>query len=154
MAPIAQAESDIRLNARLNQACRRERGMFCADVESDNSGKVIECLEENRKQAAMSAKCLAAIKRNMIIESRNVMLNRPLLKACYGNFHTICNAQRKSRLSNEESDALINCMLDKREQVVCRHFYASSQPSTHKSTSPSMPHRCAAGPARCTSSER
>ena len=106
---------------RLSQLCKRERGMFCANVPTVNSGKVIECLEDNRRQPNMSSKCRAAIKVNMEIKSRHVLLNRPLLNACFANFHKICRAPTLSKLSDEGSAKLITCMLEKREMVL-RHY--------------------------------
>ena len=114
---MAQAESNLQLNVRLEKLCRIERKLFCADVDSDNSGAVIDCLQENRKQPKMSTKCKGAIKQNMEIQSRNVMLNRALLKACFSTFQNICNPPA-GKMNDEESAKLITCMLDKREKVV------------------------------------
>ena len=132
MLPMTQAESNIQLNVRLEKLCRIERKIFCADVDSDNSGAVIECLQENRKQSRMSTKCKAAIRKNMEIQSRNVMLNRSLLKACFGTFHKICNAPA-GKLTDEESAKLITCMLNKRQQVVSQLYtYIDDHKTQHR----------------------
>ena len=57
----------------------------------------------------------------MEIKSRHVLLNRPLLNACFANFHKICRAPTLSKLSDEGSAKLITCMLEKREMVL-RHY--------------------------------
>jgi golgi apparatus protein 1 len=107
---------DIRLSLRLHKVCRGDQVRFCKDVEYGED-RVIQCLENHRKDMHFSTECRKEVESVMERRSRDYKLDPEIRTLCAEDIDRVCGAEEERSDSEVPDGKVLMCLVDFRDDI-------------------------------------
>eukprot|EP00898_Chlorokybus_atmophyticus_P007954 jgi/Chlat1/815/Chrsp104S01269 len=109
---------DIRLDARLRNACLVDKNKFCADVPPGNA-RVKDCLEDHRDDADFSPECKTVFEEMMERRAADFRLDPELTKMCAKDIEQVCGYEKDSLDAVAGFDGrVVECLQDYKAELI------------------------------------